>query len=405
MADPGAEAAAAKAAFEQFATEAWTLLAVALCITSLRTYARVRAVGIRGLKADDVLVWVAATLYCIETGLAYSVGAVAHGLANNDMTAQERAALSPDSPEYHARIIGSKIQLAGWSVYSTLLWVLKTSLLFFYMRLTAGLSRSYLVRIYVGFGFVGTSWIIVMSNLYLSCRPFHKNWQINPDPGNICYPAVSQQIVWVYLAFNITTDLFLLSIPVPMLWKSSLRPMKKIGLILLFSGGIFVVICATLRCILIVTDVKHGPQLAGSWAVRETFVATITTNLPMVFPLVRLVFSSALGSISSMRSSQKPDSRPSNLVTFGGGGANTPSWRGRGPPTANPIPNFTFSESEERMMDGVKMQNMKPTVQVDPECHVGGDAFRKQVEVDVISQDARPFDVEHQQPGLAHLAK
>ncbi|PHH60400.1 hypothetical protein CDD82_2309 [Ophiocordyceps australis] len=253
MADPGAEAAAQIKAFQQFSTEAWTLLAVAICVTSLRTYARVRAVGVRGLQADDVLVWVAATLYCIETGLAYSVGAVAHGLANNDMPPEYRAALSPDSAEHHQRVTGSKIQLAGWSVYSTLLWVLKTSLLFFYMRLTAGLSRSYLVRIYMGFGFLGISWIIVMSNLYLSCRPFHKNWQINPDPGNVCYPAVSRQIVWVYFAFNITTDLFLLSIPVPMLWKSSLRPVKKIGLILLFSGGIFIIICATLRCILIVT--------------------------------------------------------------------------------------------------------------------------------------------------------
>ncbi|PHH64717.1 hypothetical protein CDD82_1730 [Ophiocordyceps australis] len=112
-----------------------------------------------------------------------------------------------------------------------------------------------------------------------------------------------------------------------------------------------------------------------------------------------------MGSISSMRSTQKPDSRPSNLITFGGGG-NTSSWRGRGPPTANPIPNYTFSESEERMMDGVKMQNMKPTVQADPECHVNGEAFRKQVEVDVVSQDAQPFDVEQQHyPDLTHVMR
>jgi hypothetical protein len=34
------------------------------------------------------------------------------------------------------RVIGSKIQLAGWSTYSTLLWTLKASLLVFYIRLT-----------------------------------------------------------------------------------------------------------------------------------------------------------------------------------------------------------------------------------------------------------------------------
>jgi hypothetical protein len=34
------------------------------------------------------------------------------------------------------RVVGSKIQLAGWSSYSALLWTLKASLLFFYIRLT-----------------------------------------------------------------------------------------------------------------------------------------------------------------------------------------------------------------------------------------------------------------------------
>lgn len=33
-------------------------------------------------------------------------------------------------------ILGSKIQLAGWTTYGTLLWTLKGSLLVFYTRLT-----------------------------------------------------------------------------------------------------------------------------------------------------------------------------------------------------------------------------------------------------------------------------
>ena len=41
--------------------------------------------------------------YATETGLAYSVGNAAKGLANNGMTPEERIALSPDSPEYALR--------------------------------------------------------------------------------------------------------------------------------------------------------------------------------------------------------------------------------------------------------------------------------------------------------------
>lgn len=40
------------------------------------------------------------------------------------------------------------------------------------------------MRIYVGFGFLIVSWIVVVANLFLACRPFHKNWQIYPDPGS-----------------------------------------------------------------------------------------------------------------------------------------------------------------------------------------------------------------------------
>jgi hypothetical protein len=70
---------------------------------------------------------------------------------------------------------------------------------------------------------------------------------------DVCQPAVSAQVVWVYLAFNVITDVYLLSIPLPMLWKASLKPLKKMGLMVLFGGGILVIACATLRCVLIIT--------------------------------------------------------------------------------------------------------------------------------------------------------
>ena len=53
-----AEQAAAAAAFRQFTIEAWTLYAFGVLVTVLRTYARITAVGIKKLRADDYLVWV-----------------------------------------------------------------------------------------------------------------------------------------------------------------------------------------------------------------------------------------------------------------------------------------------------------------------------------------------------------
>lgn len=51
-------AAEAAAAFQAMTIEIWTLYGVALATTILRTYARIRAVGIKGLRWDDYLVWV-----------------------------------------------------------------------------------------------------------------------------------------------------------------------------------------------------------------------------------------------------------------------------------------------------------------------------------------------------------
>lgn len=58
--DPAAQAAAqaaAQKAMDQFTIEAWTLLGVGILVTLIRTYARVRTVGWKGLQADDYLVW------------------------------------------------------------------------------------------------------------------------------------------------------------------------------------------------------------------------------------------------------------------------------------------------------------------------------------------------------------
>ncbi|GAB7324987.1 hypothetical protein MBLNU13_g08792t1 [Cladosporium sp. NU13] len=352
--------AAAAAAARQFNIEAFTLLGVGLTITALRTYVRISSVGVKRLQVDDYLVWFAAICYSVETALAYSVGNAAHGLANNGMTPEERASLSPDSPEWALRILGSKIQIAGWTIYGTLLWALKGSLLVFYTRLTAGLGRNYEIRIYVGYGVVIVSYLVVIFNLFGGCRPFNRNWQINPDPGDVCQPAVSAQVVWVYLAFNVATDLYLLSIPLPMLWAAALKPLKKAGLMVLFGGGVLVIACATLRCVLIITDPINGAQLAGSWAVRETFIAVVTTNLPMVYPVFHVLLGRHISSwVSTMRSTHKTGENTGDLVTIGGGNLDPKAQRPRAPKGNNPMTNVTFSESEERMMGVTEMNDLK----------------------------------------------
>ncbi|KIH92525.1 hypothetical protein SPBR_02568 [Sporothrix brasiliensis 5110] len=340
-----------------FTTEAFTLFGIGFGFIMLRTYARLSKTGMFGFKADDYLMLVAAVVYAAETVLAYSVGAYWHGMANSGMTDAERAALSPDTEEYRMRVTGSKTQVAGWSTYTLLLWLLKASMCSFYLRLTEGLD--YRRRIYAGFGLIFATWVAVLLSILLGCRPMSKNWQIYPDPGNACQPAVSHINVFVTLVLNVLTDIYLMSIPLPMLWKANLRPAKKIGLMVLFSGGLFVTAAAILRCVLIITNPATSAQLAGAWGCRETFVAVVTSNAPMIFPLMRYwggPLFSTMRSYSSRvrRSGAGMDGAAGNTGGIGRSVNGMFILEDKGNPrcgfgvrSVHPIPNMTFSESEE----------------------------------------------------------
>lgn len=286
------------------------------------------------------------------------------------MTDDERRLLNPSSEEYRLRVGGSKTQIAGWSTYTFLLWVLKAAMCTFYIRLTDGLNL--LMRIYVGFALIASTWIAVLFSILFGCQPLEKNWQIYPDPGNFCQPAISKVDIFVTVVLNVVTDLYLLTIPIPMLWQSSIKPVKKAALIVMFSGGVFVTAAGVLRCVLIITNPVTGAQQAGSWAVRETFVAVITTNLPMVFPMFRIWLYPIAGTVrqysSRALSHLSKDSRSG--ITGGSTKPQQPGGafslddrnprRGKGVRSVDHITGLTFSESEERLYD----QNRSPTGKV-----------------------------------------
>ncbi|KAJ4002666.1 hypothetical protein NW766_012791 [Fusarium irregulare] len=284
------------------------------------------------------------------------------------MTDAERAALSSSDPEYNFRVVGSKIQVAGWTIYSALIWSLKLSMLYFYTRLTNGLGRPYRIRIYIGFGLVIGTFVATMIAVFAGCQPFSKYWQISPDPGNSCQAAISKPIVWASFASNVSTDIYLIAIPLPMLWGSSLKTIKKIASSIVLGSGIFVLVCATLKSVFVLVDPVNGAQLAGTWGTREAFVAVMTTNLPILFPLFRVWLTPVFGSI--LRSSDKASYQyPSHFQTIGGGGGRSGKSQNpsrRGPPTANPISgNMSFNGSEERIVkaEAHGMANL------DPEAH------------------------------------
>lgn len=93
----------------------------------------------------------------------------------------------------------------------------------------------------ISFYMLGATYLAVALSILLSCQPFHKFWQINPNPGSessastdsswspvtteqilishqptdVCQPTISSVYVLVIVILNVLSDAYLISIPLP----------------------------------------------------------------------------------------------------------------------------------------------------------------------------------------------
>ncbi|KAL9004278.1 MAG: hypothetical protein Q9188_002913 [Gyalolechia gomerana] len=326
---------------DNFVAEAFTLLAIGLVVIALRWVSRLLTVGFSKLAADDYLMIIAGALYSAETTVAYYVGAKWKGLANSGLTPEQRAAIDPQGEEYRLRVGGSKNQLVGWLTYTVLLWTLKFCMLIFFSRLTDGVNGLRL-RIRIGAVILALTFLATFLTIILGCQPVRGHWQINPDPGNFCQPAISKLQVAVLITLNITTDIYLMSVPLPMIWASRLTPKKKWVLSVMFSGGILITVFGLLRCILILTSGENGPQQAGEWSICESFVAVIVGNLPMLYTLFQRLQQRPK---TWNKSSENKRSYPLNSYRTGGSSKKAKKFH-------HPLsmPNDTAMDSDERIV-------------------------------------------------------
>jgi hypothetical protein len=67
-----------------------------------------------------------------------------------------------------------------------------------------------------------------------------------------------------------------------MLWNAQISRVKKFFLIILFSGGAFVIMAGILRAYFILSGGREGGAQAAYWGTREVLVAFIIGNVPMI---------------------------------------------------------------------------------------------------------------------------
>ncbi|KAK0714757.1 hypothetical protein B0H67DRAFT_221609 [Lasiosphaeris hirsuta] len=347
----------------RFIREVWGLQGAAYLVVGLRYSSRIHTLGWSKLAWDDTLMLLATLVYTAESVMAYLVVAYWRGLANNAMTDEQRAALDPNSEEHLLRVNGSKTHVAGLLLYTTLLWLLKGCWTVYYARLTDGVHKMRLM-IKGAYIIIPLTYAACLLVAFCKCIPFNRQWQIYPFPGSkfplpiprdsgqqpsdSCEPAISTiQTVFV-MVMNTITDFYLMAIPLPMVWKSSLPPRKKLVLLIMFSGGLLEMAFGILRCTSILTLGDIDPAQSGYWSVRESFVSVVLTNMPMVYPLVKRFFERGLSSISGSHSATQAESTHGYRLGSHSGRKANQTHNSKHPLS---IPNETCWGSEENIVE------------------------------------------------------
>ncbi|KAH7030491.1 hypothetical protein B0J12DRAFT_732352 [Macrophomina phaseolina] len=256
--------------------EQWVEYPIGVSVCLLRLFARIHVVGWRNLYYDDLFAFLAMIFWTTEATTIHLLNSFGTFVGLNEQKAE---ALT--DAEVKSLITGSKALFCAWMSYICLIWSLKTSVLFFYNRLTQGLKEQRLVKV-LGWC-VGVSWLAMILQILLQCRPVHDNWQIKPYVGDQCTLIYARY--YLLLVLNVSTDIGLMAfIPAPILWKAQIPIKRKLMVAVLLFSGIFIVVAAIIRCVMSVNDIRRIGT-SGVWAIRETFVSIFAVNAPAIKPL------------------------------------------------------------------------------------------------------------------------
>ena len=111
--------------------------------------------------------------------------------------------------------------------------LIKSSMMMFYLRIF-GSDRLFRTRTWI---VMTITWLWVTSEVlgtFLLCRPIDYNWDFTVrgtcGDRNAGFVAAA--------ALNTATDIMVLALPIPIIWKLQLSTARKLSLMILFSFGL-----------------------------------------------------------------------------------------------------------------------------------------------------------------------
>ncbi|KAL9607133.1 MAG: hypothetical protein Q9167_007926 [Letrouitia subvulpina] len=169
-------------------------------------------------------------------------------------------------------------------LYNPAIACVKFSFLLFFRRVFPG-RRFHALLWLVGTIVFIYSWIIIFSAIF-QCRPIRATWDMSVKDAKCMKFNVE---VVVFAVFNVITDVTILIIPIPILWKLQIPWSRKIQLMAVFLTGIFVCVVSAYRvpkeAFLSLADAPWSNVDPCVWSVVEVCVGIVSACLPTMRPL------------------------------------------------------------------------------------------------------------------------
>ncbi|KAG6149535.1 hypothetical protein E4U28_001029 [Claviceps purpurea] len=260
--------------------ESWALYVAGVLIVAARFISRRIKLGKwRHLMLDDYLMLFALVNF---TGVVISINEVAKN-GSNYMSPEAAAALTPEG--VHNAIYGSVMTFVLEIFTITGTWTIKACLLILYARLTRGTLAQQNLMVKIASVYYGLTYVVViLLFLFFWCHPTYEYWAV---PVRIDQCATYYNHMIFTTACNISSDLLLLVIPVPIILKTHLPRKRKIILIFILGLGIFNILAAILNRYYNFSNPNSYVFLY--WYVAEVGIAVLVGNLPLCWPVLRII--------------------------------------------------------------------------------------------------------------------
>ncbi|KAI1098846.1 hypothetical protein F4804DRAFT_323640 [Jackrogersella minutella] len=289
------------------------LSVLAIVAVGLRFWAR--KIQRQPPKADDWLM-VPATLVTVGIGIAQIYGVSQKGIAYRIEVPPGYTGSSLDlfTPQLTLK---SQIEWAYLLMLPLALGCIKSSFLFFYMRVFAIQKHSAINKLLMGCIILVVSWTIAFffATLFECGTNFWRIWNSETEFRRC---ADSLNLVLILCITDFVTDLFIIFIPVPLVLRLNLSRNRKISVCFMFLLGGVTVVVAIIRFIMMAgsflgnfdmtSDDILGETACMYWGMVECGVGVFAACLPTIqFLFRKFLWEPAVSSTKSLFSSRSSD--------------------------------------------------------------------------------------------------